>query len=288
MEVETNIEHLDRPSKLILSKLYAEGGEAPAGELREAVGFEQTNQVHYRIEQSDPALGPNGLDLVRQDGYIEHDGNEHRLYALTERGLGVVRTYSAELPPAESMAQLDAAIGHFADRIRTVEDRLNTCDRRGGDAHERIDTLKDSIDEDLQSLEGKVDGYTGNLNDARDDADAALRAATGAKRRAEQTPDRDELRVLEERVESIERALIGTPQTETYRRNVETEVQEVLRDDEETLLDTVRTNSWHINVLWNVVDPRQLKENETVADIIERVESALNRSRMVRYPADED
>lgn len=194
------IDDLDFESQMTLEVLLNLGGDATAGRLKEQVGVDQTQQIHYRVDEW---LAP--LGLVADAGETrEYNGQPSKVYELTDDGEEVALQQNLDLSPELHRGQLEREIGQLLQNLDLTRNHAETANTRATEAHERIDDVK-----------ATVDGWDGQMDSLRSDVERVDNRLDRLHDLIEEDVDReqeiDDLRGdvenLEERIGELEAAI---------------------------------------------------------------------------------
>lgn len=210
---------IDNTSRLMLVRL-AEVEEASASELRDALGMDQNQQVHYRTQKHE--------DLVEVTRLEEQPGSRRdaKIYALTPEGEEWVRDHRHEVTVAslddaerllerlsEQVHQLQESVeraeeqyqretGHYNEirsRVASIESELKKLRMDFGSHHhddldDRLSEVESAVESAAEEddVKGALSGQRDNINDALGDFDQRISSHS------------DRLTELEERVEKQE------------------------------------------------------------------------------------
>ncbi|SIS07892.1 hypothetical protein [Natronorubrum thiooxidans] len=238
-EVEETGGDLDFHSQMTLEVLLNTGGSATAGFIKEQVGFDQTQQVHYRCD-----LDTGGRSALAERGLVEdagetreHNGHQSTVYQLTDEGEAFALRQNLDLAPELHRGQLEQQIDQLLQNVDLTRQHAEGATTRAITANNRIDDIKETVDgwdgqmDALQSDVDRVDNRLDRLNSLiREDVD-----------REQEIKDlRGDVEDLEEKVESLEES-VGDVQAALKGR------------DEETLSEMVNENRNYIAKIWDRV-----------------------------------
>lgn len=206
---------LDRISKHILSKME-QMEEATASELRDALGLEQNQSVHYRMDEK---LIPNGY-VYEQPHRREQPGSRKsaRVYEIEDKGREWVEDHGHEI----TLADIDEA---------EQEIQRLTAEFRG-------------ISEDVQKLKkwrqaqsGQSGGLKSRVSNLSEDVEE-LKALMDKHERRDYSKIWDQLHSLGDRTDSLEQSIPDEPLV------TETEIEQVSQDIQslERRIDSIESN----------------------------------------------
>jgi len=238
---------LDFHSQMTLEVLLNTGGSATAGFIKEQVGFEQTQQVHYRCDPDTSgrsALAERGL--VEDAGETrEHNGHESTVYQLTDEGETFALRQNLDLAPELHRGQLEQQIDQLLQNVDLTRQHAEGATTRAITANERIDDIKETVD----GWDGQMDALQSDVDRVDNRLDRLNRLISEDVDREQEIKDlRSDVEDLEEKVESLEES-VGDVQVALEGR------------DEETLSEMVNENRNYIAKLWKRVGASLIPEH---------------------------
>lgn len=238
---------LDRISKHILTKM-AQMEEATASELRDALGLEQNQSVHYRMDQK---LIPNGY-VYENPQRREQPGSRKpaRVYEIEPKGKEWVEDHGHEVTltdideAEQEIQRLTAEFRSLSDDIQKLKRWRQEQSGHSGGVKNRLSDLSDDIEE-LQALMDKHErrDYSGiwdqlhSLGDRADDLERRFPDEPPATA-ADIEQVQSDIRSLNNRLDSLESNLDDVEGTQSdyneWAHQLEARVQEL---ENRTLLD---------------------------------------------------
>jgi chromosome segregation ATPase len=163
---------LDSTSKHILIRLN-EVEKATAPDLRDSVGVDQSQQIHYRMDNK---LIPR--NLVVEGARREEPGSRRnsRVYRITEDGKNWVEEHRHEVT-LNSIDEAEAAIERLSERISDVSETTEELCEWRSESSGQLGGLKSrlsGLSEDVEDLEYRVQKH--------DDADYNQRISSQERR----------------------------------------------------------------------------------------------------------
>lgn len=235
---------LDHHSQLTIEALLNAGGKACAGYIKEQVGFDQTQQVHYRCNAD-----TDGRSILALLQFVEPtdetetwNGHPSTVYRLTDAGERYALKQNLDLAPELHRGQLEREIDQLLSNLDQTRQHAETANKRAAKAHERIDDVTDDLDgfekQEFTGLKNEVDRLRGEI----DDMERTVQRVKSVVQSHEDIYERaDKADELEERVDELE-AAIGDVEAEMDGYN-----------EMDTLTDLVSDNRAYLLKVWERV-----------------------------------
>lgn len=124
--IDYNDHRIDETAQIILRILRDTGRRATAGELRKEAGLDETNPVHYRVENH---LSPIGL--VERAGREERPGGaqDEVVYRLTDDGVAFVDTHQNKLTDAVAASEAVKTLRRIRANVEGYDNRITILER---------------------------------------------------------------------------------------------------------------------------------------------------------------
>jgi archaellum component FlaC len=198
---------MDRTSRHILVKMDQIDGETTAAELRDSLGLEANQSIHYRMDNK---LIP--ADLVEEGDRREQPGSRKpaRIYELTDSG----REWVAEHGHRVTLTDLDDA-----------EDEI-----------QRLSSQLQSLQADVQNLKSwrqEQSGQTGGMSTRLNDIGDRLHDLEGQMvkhNRRDYSGIWDQIHELDNRTENLSTPIPENPATEPEIKSIEDDVRDLDAD----------------------------------------------------------
>jgi len=240
---------LDRISKHILTKMD-QLDEATASELRDALGLEQNQSVHYRMDQK---LIPNGY-VYENPERREQPGSRKaaRVYEIEPKGRDWVGDHGHEVTLADideaeqEIQRLTAEFRSLRADMQKLKQFRQKQSGHSGRATRSLSNLRDDVDE-LQALMDKHErrDYSGiwdqlhSLGDRADNLERRFPDEPVATKADIAQVQRD-IQDIEERLESLNSNLEDVQSTQeawsNWGRQLDSRIQKV---ENRTILDQI-------------------------------------------------
>jgi chromosome segregation ATPase len=234
---------LDKISQKILLKMYQIDGETTASELRDSVGLEDNQSIHYRMDRK---LIPDNL-VHESDERREQPGSRKsaRLYSLTDAGREWAeqnenRVTLTDLDDAEQELQhTERKLASVSEDVRKLKDWRQEQAGKSGGLASQVKDLRERVNE-IEPLVKKHD-----LRDYRDlhtQLDQLAEQTSQLSNDVGSLPTQDDLATIENRIEDTNERIsdldrrLDTIEEDTNNWGTQME-QRVQQLEERTILD---------------------------------------------------